>query len=69
MYVQVSLYNMSRLVTCHNVVGKNSDVLLAVCPRVFMMETQSVKDLMDDVTHLARGPDKHRLLAANEAHI
>ncbi len=49
--------------------GKNCDVLFAICPCVFMVEAQSVKNLMDDVTHDARGPNKHGLLTADEAHI
>lgn len=49
--------------------GKNFDVLRAVFPRVFMVETQSMKNLMDDVTHDAQRADKQGLLAADEAHI
>lgn len=56
-------------ITFHNVTGKNCDVLFTVGPRVFMVETQSVKNLMDDVTHDAHGTNKHWLLPPDEAHI
>lgn len=49
--------------------GEDCDVLAAVCPGVFMVETQSVKNLVDDVTQDAPRPNKHLLLSANEAHV
>lgn len=49
--------------------GENLDVLWAVFPCVFMVETKSMKNLMDDVTHDARGTDKQGLLAADETYI
>lgn len=56
-------------ITFHNVMGKNCDVLVTVRPRVFMVETKSMKNLMDDVTHGAQGTNEHRLLTPHEAHI
>ena len=58
-----------RNLTFHDIIGNDGDVLFTVPPRVFVVETQGVEDLVDDVSHLARGSDKHRLLAADEAHV
>lgn len=55
--------------TIHYVLGENCDVLAAVCPGVFMVEAQSVKNLVDDVTQGAPRPNKHLLLSADEAHV
>lgn len=48
---------------------KDCDVLITVLPRVLMVETESVEDLVDDVTHDAQGTDGHGLCTTDEAHI
>lgn len=55
-------------VTFHDVSMQHGDVLVAVAPRVFVIETQSVQDLMHDVSHGALRPHEHRLLSADTAH-
>ena len=49
--------------------GKNCDVLAAVCPGVFMVEAQSMKNLVDDITQDAPRPNKHLLLSTDIAHV
>lgn len=61
--------HVQRIFTFHDIIREDLDELSSVRPRVLMVEAQCVKDLMDDVTHNARRPNEHRLLAANEAHV
>lgn len=62
-------YDASTNITRHDVVRQDGDVLFAVRPRVLVVETQSVKNLVHDITHDARRSDEHGLLATDEAHV
>lgn len=44
---------------------QNSDVLVAVLPRVLVMEAEGVQNLVGDVAHAAVGAQEQRLLPAD----
>jgi len=57
-------YTPTRCFTRHDVVVQYLDVLVAVHPRVLVVEAHCVEDLVHDVPHQAAGPDENLLLAA-----
>lgn len=59
----------SAIFTLYDIMVQNSDVLLAVLPRVLVMEAEGVQNLVDDAAHAAVGGQEQRLLPANASQV
>lgn len=55
--------------TFYDIMVQNSDVLLAVLPRVLVMEAEGVQNLVDDAAHAATGCQENGLLPANASQV
>lgn len=51
--------------TFHDIMVQNADVLVAVLPRVLVMEAEGVQNLVDDAAHAAVGGQEQRLPPAD----
>lgn len=51
--------------TFFDIMVQKSDVLVAVLPRVLVMEAEGVQNLVDDAAHAAVGAQEQRLLPAD----